>query len=64
MRISILEQMCFFSVDGLVLQYIFGAKKVRDGKSGTQAMVCTMRQLIRLVHSMMRNKSEWKERAI
>jgi len=35
-------------------------KKVQEGKSGTQAMVCIMRQLIRLVHSMMKNKSEWK----
>ena len=35
-------------------------KKLQEGKSGTQAMVCIMRQLVRLVHSMMKNKTEWK----
>ena len=35
-------------------------KKVQEGKSKTQAIVCIMRQLVRLVFSMMKNKTEWK----
>ena len=34
-------------------------KKVSEGKTKPQALICIMRQLTRIVYSMMKNKSEW-----
>ena len=36
-------------------------RKLLEGKSKTQALTCIMRQLVRIVFSMMKNKSEWKQ---
>ena len=35
-------------------------KKLSEGKTTSQAMVCLMRQLVNLIHSMMKNKTEWR----
>jgi hypothetical protein len=35
-------------------------KKLMEGKTKTQALICIMRQLIRILYSMMKNKTEWK----
>jgi hypothetical protein len=35
-------------------------KKLMEGKSKTQALICIMRQLICILYSMMKNKTEWK----
>ena len=36
-------------------------KKLIEGKTKSQALVCVMRQIIRIVYSMMKNKSTWIE---
>lgn len=36
-------------------------RKVSEGKTKSQALVSVMRQLIRILYSMMKNKSEWIE---
>jgi hypothetical protein len=35
-------------------------KKLMEGKTKTQALLCIIRQLIRILYSMMKNKTEWK----
>ncbi len=36
-------------------------RKLLEGKSKSQAMVCIMRQLVKIIFSMMKNKTEWKQ---
>lgn len=35
-------------------------KKLQEGKTKQQALICIMRQLLRIVYVMMKHKSEWK----
>lgn len=35
-------------------------RKVGEGKTKSQALICIMRQLVRIIYAMMKNKSEWK----
>ncbi len=36
-------------------------KRVAEGKTNSQALICIMRQLVRIIYSMMKNRSEWVE---
>lgn len=36
-------------------------RRLMEGKTKSQALTCIMRQLVRIVFSMMKNKSEWKQ---
>ena len=38
----------------------FYEKKLKEGKSKSQALVCIMRQLVRIIFIMMRDKTEWR----
>lgn len=35
-------------------------RKIGEGKTKSQALICIMRQLVRIIYAMMKNKSEWK----
>lgn len=39
-------------------------KKLSEGKSKSQALVCVMRQLVRIVFMMMKHKTEWSAREV
>jgi len=34
-------------------------QRIGDGKTKQQALLCVMRQLVKIIYSMMKNKSEW-----
>ncbi len=42
--------------------YDYYHKKISDGKTTTQALICIMRQLVRIIYSMMKYESEYEER--
>ncbi len=42
--------------------YDYYHKKLGEGKTTTQALICIMRQLVRIIYSMMRYESEYEER--
>lgn len=35
-------------------------RKVSEGKTKSQALICIMRQLVKIIYAMMKNKREWK----
>lgn len=39
--------------------YDYYQRKVKDGKTKMQALVCVMRRLVNIIHSMMKNKTAY-----
>ncbi len=42
--------------------YDYYHKRISDGKTTTQALICIMRQLVRIIYSMMKYEGEYEER--
>ncbi len=42
--------------------YDYYHKKIGEGKTTTQALICIMRQLVRIIYSMMKYETEYEER--
>jgi len=46
------------------LFYSYYTRKVAEGKTKGQALICVMRRLVNIIYSMMKNKTEYMQPAI